>query len=249
MMGNPLSLSKAEHIELIAGNTDVEAHDCAPTQFRPEDIYLIEHESVRDGVFEIGGANLPWEYNDAICVEIPAEPVAYKRHENLNYSDSSAPIAMNEFEVPDSELVDYNELESALLPDLKKHFYRTAASLSALDVAAEHVEAALRTGLGVELEMDEALQSAFVPISRLDAISQIVKNTSLTQAQQDSYIEKLTLLVAEKTMTVMDTFDRGVVARRAIEMAKELNHARIHPTQEDSGTLSSSPMGVRGSRR
>lgn len=243
MMGNPLSLSKAEHIELVAGRTDLGARDCVPNQ----DIFWIKHKPVKNGIFEADPAIPAWHFNDSVILELP-EQRNYKHEKNLKYSDDSSPLAMNEIEVPDSELMEYNDLESDLTPAFKKHFYRTAASLSALDTAAEHVETALRDGLGIELEMDEALQSAFVSISRLDAIAAIIKNTGLSQIQQESYIEKLTQLVAEKTMHSMDVHDKGVLARRAIEMTKEMNHARVRPTQENDAP-SQTQLGVRGSRR
>jgi len=251
MMGHPPSpdipLTRNEQIDLIAGNTRVDSSDVIPTG----DIFRIRHEAVPNGVFFADPTIPGWRYKDSITMMIPETHAEPTRHAGINYYDEAEmPLGMNEVEVPDSELKDFNDNLADKLPAFKKLFYSSAATLSALDDAAEYVEAALRDGLDIDLEMDSALLSAFVPISRLDALATIVKNTNLSQAQQDAYLMKMTELLAEKTMDAMQKHDAGVVARRQMEILRETNHARVRA--KDTPQLpppSSTQWGVTGNRR
>lgn len=256
MMGHPRSLdppvSKNEQIDLIAGNTRVDDSDIVPTGY--DDIFYIDHEPVQNGIFR-GDPTIPaWQYARSITMSIP-ETREEVRHQGINYYDDESPtelpLGMNEVEVPDSELSDFNVSLSDKLPAFKELFYSNAASLSALNDAAEYVEAALRDGLDIDLEMDGALLSAFVPISRLDAVAAIVRNTRLSVVQQDAYIAKMTELLAEKTMDAMKIYDAGVVARRQIEMSREISHARVRAQENapNQAPQAGSHWGVTGNRR
>lgn len=249
MMGLPRSLdqlSRSEHIDIVAGNTRVEKHDIFPTK----KVFYVEHLPVPNGTFRADPTIPPWRYANAIAMDVPRDNHR-TRHENIHYEESDFPLGMNEFEVPDDELVSFNTDVAQELARYKKLFYKGAASLSALHDAAEYVEAALGSGLDIELDMDMALLNAFVPLSRLDAIAAMVRATSnLTLAQQDSYIEKISSFLAEKTSHALDKHDAGVAARKGFEQAKELyarvltkeQSAQAHPEQQ-------SLWGVRGTRR
>ena len=257
MMGLPRSLdqlTRSEHIDIVAGNTRVDANDGFPTKT----VFRVEHLPVPNGAFRCDPAIPPWRYADALAMHIP-EDIPRQYHENINYSDDDGPLAMNEFEVPDSELLDFNNLASAELDRYKKLFYQGAASLSALNDAAEYVEAALGSGLDIELDMDKALLNAFVPLSRLDALAAMAKATSnLTPAQQDSFIEKVTALLADKTVHAIDKHDAQEANSRAIEMQKEF-YARIKAKpnesdhrprmQQQPDTVPPTMWGIRGTRR
>jgi hypothetical protein len=253
MMGHPPSpevpLTRNEQIDLIAGNTRVDRRDVIPTQ----DIFYVKHDPVPNGVYFADPTIPGWRYADSVTMTIPDSREEPMRHEGINYYDEvEMPLGMNEVEVPDSELTEFNDTLAGKIPAFKKLFYSSAATLSALDDAAEYVEAALRDGLDIDLEMDGALLSAFVPVSRLDAIATIVKNTNLSPALQDAYLMKMTELIAEKTMDAMQKHDMGVVARRQIEVLREANHARIRP---EKGGIPQTPSpantqwGVTGTRR
>jgi hypothetical protein len=252
MMGLPRSLDKltrSEHIDIVAGNTRVGTHDVFPTK----NVFYVDHRPVPHGVFRADPTIPPWRYADAIAMDVPQD-APRTRHENIHYyEDKESPLAMNEFEVPDSELVDFNADTSRELGRYKKLFYKNAASLSALHDAAEYVEAALSSGLDIELDMDMALLNAFVPLSRLDAIATMARASSnLTAAQQDSYIEKVTAFLAEKTVHALDKYDAGQAARKGIEQSKELYARILSKEQQTSQNHAEHPTtmwGVKGRRR
>ena len=254
MMGRPHSLeemlkqTKNETIELIAGNTRVDPRDVVPTGM--DDIFEIQHRPVPNGIFISDPSVAAWRYSDSVTMTIP-ETYEELRHEGINYyDDEEFPLAMNEVEVPDSELKAFNDSVSNKLPAFKDLFYATAANLSALSDASEYVEAALRSGLDVDLEMDGALLSAFVPISRLDAIATIVKKTGMPQTVQDAYLLKITELLAEKTMDAITNYDAGIVKRRQMEVLREANHARVRSTDSAPQTpAQSTAWGLTGSRK
>ena len=232
MMGLPRSLdqlTRSEHIDIVAGNTRVGHNDGYPTK----QVFAVEHLAVPNGTFRCDPAIPPWRYAEALAMDIPRDIPPRTRHENINYYDEpETPLAMNEFEVPDSELVDFHASMSRDLSGYKKLFYKSASSLNALHEAAEYVEAALLSGLDIELDMDKALLSAFVPLARLDALAAMVKATSnLTGDQQNSYIEKVSAFLAEKTAHALDKHDVGEAMRRGINNQKEL-YARVRAQEE-----------------
>lgn len=249
-MGLPRSLDKltrSEHIDIVAGNTRVGPNDVFPTKR----VFRVEHLPVPNGTFRADPTIPPWRYANALAMDVPQD-IPRTMHENIHYyDDRESPLAMNEFEVPDSELVDFNAETSREQDRYKKLFYKNAASLSALHDAAEYVEAALSSGLDIELDMDLALLNAFVPLSRLDALATMVRATSLTGAQQESYIEKVTSFLAEKTVHALDKYDAGVAARKGFEHAKEL-YARVLSKEQSTQNQADAPQtmwGVRGTRR
>uniref|UniRef100_A0AB39CE32 Uncharacterized protein n=1 Tax=Pseudomonas phage HRDY3 TaxID=3236930 RepID=A0AB39CE32_9VIRU len=253
-MGLPRSLdqlTRSEHIDIVAGNTRVGMHDGFPSK----QVFRVEHRPVPNGTFRCDPAIPPWRYANALAMHVPQD-IPRTRHENINYYDEpEQPLGMNEFNVPDSELVDFNNDSARQLGRYKELFYKGAASLSALHEASEYVEAALNSGLDIELDMDKALLSAFVPLSRLDALAAMVKATSnLTGPQQDSFIEKVMAFLAEKTAHALDKFDAGEAMRRGIQNQKEL-YARVRAQEESGNTprmqqqTEQTMWGVRGTRQ
>ena len=229
-MGQPLSLKelRAKTIDTIAGYVRLEHGDNLPTA----DIFRVEHQPVPDGVFLADPAVPPWKYAGALSMnhdEIPEE----LHYENIHYYDEPAdiPLGMNEVEVPDSELVEFNTLYAARQAEFKQLLYKSAASIGALSDASDYVEAALRSGLDIDVEMDEALAEAFVPIARLDAIAAMARTTSLTKEQQESYVEKVMAFMAEKTVHALQKFDTGAEQRRGLANQREL-YARVRAANQ-----------------
>lgn len=266
-MGQPLSLKemRSRTIDKIAGYVRLERGDNFPTH----NIFEVEHDPVPDGVFLADPAIPPWRYSKALMMQDiqPREPEHH--HENINYfDDQELPLSMNEVEVPDSELVDFNDMYSSRSEEFKSLFYKSAASVGALSDAADYVEAALRSGLDIDVEMDEALAEAFVHITRLDAVAAMARTTALTQDQKDSFIEKITLLFADRTMLAISQHDTAAAQRRNLHTAAQARelyarvratnsprnpqnpHADHDPTQQ--GTFvpqHQTQLGVRGARR
>lgn len=245
MMGHPpYRETRNEVIDRVAGDTRVDLHDICPS----DGIFYIDHAPVPNGIYYADPDVPPWHYENAYIMDIPDEPEHYEKHDGINYTETVLPMAMNEVDVPDSELVAFNNVQQKHFALFKDVFYGTASSLNAMDDASSYVEAALRTGLDIELEMDGALLSAFVPISRLDAIATLMRTTQLDSATQSAFLLKLTELLAEKTMDAMHSYDLGEVARRKLELTRELNHARIRPS-EQAPPSQTQQWGVKGRRR
>lgn len=255
MMGQPLSLEEAKlkraiDLQAISGNTNVEPRDNRPSHYT---IFTIDYEELPDGVFTFDPSVPPVLMQDTVVMEIPAEAPKFAHADGISYNETSHPLAMNEVEVPDSELVAFNKSVSDVLPVFKEHFYQTAANLLAFDDAQEYVKAALRDGLDVGIELDGALLSAFVPISRLDAITQMVSRLAMPDEYKRTYLKKVSKLLAEKTMDVMHKHDVTETARETLRMNQELQHARIRASDKNSPNMrDASPVntvGVTGSRR
>ena len=250
MMGLPRSLEDAKldrdvQLQRMTGNTDIDlARDNMPSH---QTIFTIDYAPLKDGVFEFDPTLPPMLLQDTVTMIIPPEPKVFSQEDGINYPETNHPLAMNEVEVPDSELVAFNDLVGNVLPVYKDHFYKTAASLLAFDDAQEYVKAGLRDGLDVGIELDGALLSAFVPISRLDAISALVNQTTMPEKYKHAYLKRISKLLAEKTMDAMHKHDVGEAAREHLRMNQELQHARIRATDKTQTPVSN--VGVTGSRR
>lgn len=249
MMGLPRSLDDAKldrevQLQLMNGNTDIDvARDNRPTHHT---VFTIDYTPLKDGVFEFDPCLPPMLLQDTISMVIPPEPKVFSQETGINYLDSNHPLAMNEVEVPDSELVAFNDSVGNVLPVYKDHFYKTAANLLAFNDAAEYVKAGLRDGLDVGIELDGALLSAFVPISRLDAIAALVEQTKMPDKYKRKYLKRMSELLADKTIDAMHKHDVGEAAREHLRMNQELQHARIRATDK---TVPVNTVGVTGSRR
>lgn len=247
MMGLPRSLDP--RVEIISGNTGVEAGDSLPTR----NIWRMRTRPLPNAIFR-GDASVPaCMYADAITMELPEQREYAPRHEGINYTEeTNRPLAMNEFEVPDEELVKYNDLVAASLPDFKNLLYRGVSLLNAVGDSLDYTEAALRDGLGIDTEMDRAILDAYIPIARLDMVSQIIARTHMNKDSQLMFMTKITELFAEKTILAFDKHDAGRAARRAFEMTQEAHHARVsaqekgQPIQQPTHN---SRFGVTGQRR
>lgn len=251
-MGLPRSLSPAERLALIAGDTRWDARDVHPTgeisRYRKGTL-----TKAKNDIIVADTSTLLWDYGESIDIVIPERPV-YQQKDGIAYSENQDyPLAMNEIEVPDSELIEFNESTAKFLPGFKQNFYDAAAILNALDDAEAYVPAALSDGLGIQIIADQAIQEAFVPVSRLKTIMQLVDAFKIDPVARGFYVERLSNLLAEKTIEVMDLVDKAAAARRrlhtAYEAAQSQLSARVKPTEQQHSETANSSLGIVGRRR
>lgn len=250
MMGHPRSLDP--RVEIISGVTSVEVGDNSPTR----NIWRMRTRKFKEDAIFRGNAGIPpCMYADAIPLRIPEQREFEPRHDGINYTDDiDRPLAMNEFEVPDEELVHYNELVAKNLPGFKEFLYEGVSVLNAVGDSLDYTEAALRDGLGIEVDMDRAILDAYIPLTRLDMVARIVEKTHLSASQRQMFMMKITELFAEKTVAAFDKHDVEKRARKAHELTMELQqhaqHARVSAKEKlQMPQASPSRYGVTGKRR
>lgn len=245
-MGHPRCLDP--RIEIISGNTDVEASDSLPTR----NIWRMRTRKLPDALFRGDVGLPPCLYADAVFMDVPKQREYEPKHDGINYTEETdRPLAMNEFVVPDEELVKYNDLVAAALPDFKSLLYSGVSTLNAVGDALEYTEAALRDGLGIDTEMDRAILDAYIPIARLDMVSQIIERSSMDMGSRQMFMTKLTELFAEKTVLAFDKHDTARSARKAFETTLEAQqYARVQAKEKGQvPPPQNSRHGVSGRRR
>lgn len=243
-MGHPRSLDP--RVELIAGDTSVEVGDNSPTG----NIWRMRTPKLPNALFRGNCGVPPFKYADALIMDIPEQREFEPRHDGINYSDDlDRPLAMNEFEVPDEELVRYNQMVADTLPGFKEFLYKSASTLNAVGDSLDYTEAALRDGLGIEVELDRGILDAYVPLLRLDMVARIVEKTHMSASQKQMFMAKLTELFAGRTLDAFDKHDRANSARKAHELTMELNHARVSAQEKTQPQQPPSRFGVTGRRK
>lgn len=244
-MGHPRSLDP--RVELISGVTGMEVGDIAPTC----NLFRMRTPMLPTALFRGDPGIPPGMYANAIALEVPAQREFEPRHDGINYTEEiDRPLAMNEFEVPDEELIRYNELVADTLPDFKDLLYRNVSTLNAVGDSLDYTEAALRDGLGIDTEMDRAILDAYVPLARLDMVARIIEKTRMSKDAQSMFMTKITELFAEKTILAFDKHDAGKAARKAFELTQEMHHARVSAQEKGQPQQpTNSRYGVTGKRR
>lgn len=235
-LGNPRS------VESISGNVSLTEFDNVPSNSR-----VVHHHKLkppRRGLFMTNVATPLWEFSNSVTLNIPEEEV-YERKEGVRYDESQEPVAANDFIVPDTEILAYQDIQAAKFAELKDGLYDTAALLDSLAESNEYVQAALRDGADLrDYEADSGIYESFVHISRLTTISQIVKLTTMPEHIKTQYMEKICELLAQESVSSMTSHDKRSTFRKFAETVHD-NHARVRPQEEVDNP---NALGVRRSR-
>lgn len=228
---------------LVSGYVELE-HEILPTGSHV--VYFKDFEPPKGrGLFFCDVATPLWEFSNSVVLSVPYEP-EYERKRDVNYDDSAAPVAVNEFIVPDSEVIAYTEQKQAKFEELRKAYYNTASTLHAMSDASEYVQAALRDGIGLDLEADASVFEAFVHISRLKTITDAVNNLGLTENVKELYLTKMCELLAQESVSAMTSHDKMQRFRSTVATMHD-HHARVRPQEEVESSKNN--LGVRKSRR
>lgn len=186
---------------------------------------------------------------DEIEVDIPDEDDYIERSQNKDRIDAPRydVVGENEFQVS-PELVDAltlsTEERETVLRDV---LFEQASLLYAYDDASNFVEATMRDGMGMAVEMDrDILPEAFVPLSRLSVLVAFIEQTKLPEQVKRGLLGRLTVRTADDMVTVMGK-RRGPEALAAMHKhyAATVLKAGLPPDVE----IPQNTLGVRTSRK
>jgi hypothetical protein len=186
---------------------------------------------------------------DEIEVDIPDEDDYNERSQNRDRIDAPRydVVGENEFQVS-PELVDALTLsteERELV--LRDVLFEQASLLYAYDDASNFVEATMRDGMGMAVELDrDTLPEAFVPLSRLSVLVAFIEQTKLPDQVKRGLLGRLTVRTADDMVTVMGK-RRGPEALAAMHKhyAATVTKAGLPPDVE----VPLNTLGVRTSRK
>lgn len=183
---------------------------------------------------------------DEIEVEIPDNyfdrQQSLKRDEIPEYDV----VGENEF-IVEPALIDELEVSTAQREDLLRAvLFESASLLYAYDDASNFVEAAMRDGMGMEVEMDrDILPEAFVPLSRLSVLASFIEQSTLPDQVRRSLLGRLTVRTADEMILAMNK-RKGPEALAAMHKhyAATVKQAGLPPDD-----LPQNHLGVRSSRK
>lgn len=198
---------------------------------------------VEDELYDAALAPIEVDFPDDI------EEVPGIQHDGINYNKTDyGVVGENEVEVPDSLLVEVRQQTLDREEQFRTALFESASLLFAHEDASNFVEAALRDGLGMELEMDDAIGDAFVPLSRLNTLVTFINLTSgLPDQVKKTLLARLTIKTADEMILALN--------KRKIPDAIAAMHKHYAATVTQSGMqpdIEQGPqntLGVRASRK
>jgi len=192
-----------------------------------------------------------FEELEPIEVDFPdIEEIDDPRFDGINYNKHDyGVVGENEIEVPDVLLNDIRDQTLTREEQFRTALFESASLLFAHEDASNFVEAALRDGLGMELEMDEAIGEAFVPLARLNTLVAFVNmSTTLPESVKKTLLGRLTIKTADEMILALN--------KRKIPDAIAAMHKHYAATVKQSGIESDietngpqNTLGVRASRK
>ncbi len=186
---------------------------------------------------------------EEIEVDFPDPDSGPKGREGVNYTDNQyGVLGDNEFEVPDSLLAEVRESTLERELPLRDVLFESASMLFAHDEASNFVEAALRDGLGMEIELDESVQDAFVPLSRLSVLTVMISQTkSLPDSVKKTLLARLTIKTADDMILALNKKRvPDAIAALHKHYAAAVTKSGLEPDQESAPQ---NTVGVRASRK
>lgn len=182
----------------------------------------------------------------AVYIEIPDEKSNTILKDGIAYGEDRDWVADNEFEVPDAELVEFNDLSATITEAFKASLYTGAATLKGMDTANDYVGAALNDGLDLGIEMDERPFDAFVHLARLQVLTAAVDHLKLHERQKSLLLSYLTKALAEKAIEAMTLAD---TAQKRSKSLQDHFRALVRPTEKvDSSDTNDKKLAVKRSR-
>lgn len=192
-----------------------------------------------------------FEELEPIEVDFPdIEEIDDPRFDGINYNKHDyGVVGENEIEVPDVLLNDIRDQTLTREEQFRTALFESASLLFAHEDASNFVEAALRDGLGMELEMDESIGEAFVPLARLNTLVAFVNmSTTLPESVKKTLLGRLTIKTADEMILALN--------KRKIPDAIAAMHKHYAATVKQSGIESDietngpqNTLGVRASRK
>lgn len=185
-----------------------------------------------------------------IEVDFPDEDGAQQHtaHEGINYRSTEYPVkGENEIEVPDHVLAEVREGTQTKEEVLRAALLESASLLFAHQDASNFVEAALRDGLDMEIELDEAIPDALVPISRLNIVTSIVSQMSLPEKMKNTLLMRLSIKTADEVIIALNRKRiPDAIAAMTKHYAATVTKSGVDPDMEH---MPQNTVGVRASRK
>uniref|UniRef100_S5VM91 Uncharacterized protein n=1 Tax=Pseudomonas phage PaBG TaxID=1335230 RepID=S5VM91_9CAUD len=171
-----------------------------------------------------------------------------KMHDGINYRPTEYPVkGENEIEVPDHILAEVREGTQAKEEVLRNTLLESASLLFAHHDASNFVEAALRDGLDMEIELDEAIPDALVPISRLNIVTSIVNQMSLPEKMKNTLLMRLSIKTADEVILALNRKRiPDAIAAMTKHYAATVTKSGVDPDMEH---MPQNTVGVRASRK
>lgn len=212
-----------------------------PNGVEPEQyVFLAKHNPVLSGgVFYAPEEALPL-FDDDLDFDI-SEPEEYEKHDGINYNeDFVSPMGMNEYTVPDTELTAFLDMVRDKTSVLKEGLYKDSAVFRSVTEAYKNVEAALRDGLSIGVDLDyDGVMDAFTHAFRLSSVSTLTQHLDMPEQVKATFLHEVSVKMAER---LVDSFAKFDAHRRAMEQVVAIReysdnvHARVQPTK---------PLGVK----
>ena len=129
-------------------------------------------------------------------------PIPVSEHVNNPYIEVDFPeeelderpysvVAENDIDVPEELLIEVNES----IADNKDRFKHTLLTITGMlmghEDASIFMETALRDGLGIDIEVDQGIQEAFTPLSRLVILTDAIQRLNLPKVVSNTLLNKL----------------------------------------------------------
>lgn len=185
-----------------------------------------------------------------IEVDFPDDDGSQSRpmHDGINYRPTEYPVkGENEIEVPDHVLAEVREGTQAKEEVLRNTLLESASLLFAHHDASNFVEAALRDGLDMEIELDEAIPDALVPISRLNIVTSIVNQMSLPEKMKNTLLMRLSIKTADEVILALNRKRiPDAIAAMTKHYAATVTKSGVDPDIEH---MPQNTVGVRASRK
>lgn len=168
--------------------------------------------------------------------------------DGVNYRPTEYPVrGENEFDVPDSLLAEVRERTQAREEALRTTLLESASLLFAHQDASNFVEAALRDGLDMEIELDEAIPDALVPISRLNIVTSVINQMSLPEKMKNTLLMRLAIKSADEVILALNKKRvPDAIAAMHKHYAATVTKAGLEPDMEHTPQ---NTVGVRASRK
>lgn len=185
---------------------------------------------------------------DLVEIELPEEEIPDgPGYDGINYGKRQYDVVgENEIEVPDELLADIRDTTAVRSEAFREALFETASLLYAHADAANFVEAAMSDGLGMHLEMDEALEEAFVPFARLQALSKLVELSTLTEQAKKILHSRLAVKLGDEMVSSLHKKRPSeALAALSKQYAATVTRSGVAPDMEPQQTPT---VGVRVSR-
>lgn len=145
---------------------------------------------------------------------------------------------LNSIDIPEEEIDQLKELISEYSMDLKTVIMDAVVPYIAFDNASAMVEAIMRDGLGISMQVDTSVISPLQDVTKLAVISRIVERSSLSKRTKREFLSTLTTALTSDITAIRKTEN----SQRYSQVLHNLVTSRR--SVPESAALETNPMGI-----